>query len=107
MQNNARRPRPATLEVYQITGRQVMRVRTNEANILVAVGKAEWRGRQKAAITALISVSALCAFIAAMRFRPQPQATGIDSRTHKRLPGSGAYRHIRNEAYSPEGRTWQ
>jgi hypothetical protein len=101
-------PKRPTLQVYQMAGtKQIMRVRKNEANILVAIGKAEWRGRDQRAITALISVAALCAFVALMRFRPRPEATGIDSRTHKRLPGGHSYRHIRNEAYSPEGRTWQ
>jgi hypothetical protein len=99
----------ATVDVYHVADgrRQVLRLRSNEANVLIALGKARKRERQKDAITLLISIAACWAFVYAMRQRAREHVTGIDSRTHKRLPGPYSYIHVRNNAYSPDNRRLQ
>lgn len=99
----------ATIDVYHVTDsrKQVLRLRTNEANVLIALGKARKRERQKDAITLLISIAACFAFVYAMRQKAREHVTGIDSKTYKRLPGAYSFIHMRKDAYSPEARRIQ
>jgi len=95
-------PAPAEGKAKAPKARQVARIKPGEACVIVQQGYAGWRGRKKRAITLMIPVSALLAFVSQMRYKPRPEASALDSRTHKKLPGLANYMHIRNEHYAPD-----
>jgi len=66
--------------------------------MLTLKGHAEWRSKEKRAVTLLVPMKALLLFVGQMRYKPTPQATGMDSRTHA-VSGPGTYRHVRNDTY--------
>jgi hypothetical protein len=101
-----RRATSPKVEVYSAEGRQVKRIPLSDANVIVGCKFAQPRGRKGLAITLLVSVSvaALLTFIRLQRFKDRPRATGIDSKTHKKLPGFGNYKHMRNIEYSGPAR---
>lgn len=65
---------------------------------MVAHGFAVWDGRKKVDIRFTVSKEILLTYIRMMRFKPSPQARGIDSKTHG-FTGPKTYRHVRNDVY--------
>jgi hypothetical protein len=107
----------ATVQVFKLDGfiraigarhgqaqwRQVFRVTKQEANLLTHKGYAVWRSKSKQAVTLLIPVRSLLLFVGQMRYKPLPEARGLDSKTTVQLPGIRGHRHERNEAYGRAG----
>lgn len=65
---------------------------------MVANGYAVWDGRKKQNIRFTVSMPVLLTYIRMMRFKPTPEARGLDSKTHS-FTGPRTYKHIRNEHY--------
>jgi hypothetical protein len=82
---------------------QILCITRAEAGVMVHRGYAVWRGPKQRAITILVPKNALLLYIGQMRFKGTPEARGLDSKTHKRLPGIRGYAHVRTNPYGYEG----
>lgn len=86
--------------IYTEDNRRIIPLKRREARKLIAYGYAKWRGRKEGqAVTALIPINAVLAFVGLERLKPDLEARAADSKTTKRELKS-FFEHIRNDSYS-------
>lgn len=66
--------------------------------MLVHNDAARWTGRKNKSIEILVPLNAVLMFVGQMRYKPRPEARGLDSKTHARE--RLVFRHVRNDAYA-------
>src|SRR4051812_34248591 len=90
--------------IYTEWNQRILPLKRREARKLIAYGYAKWRGRKEGqAVTALIGINAVLAFVGLERLKPDLEARAADSKTTRREL-KAVFSHTRNDTYSTAAR---